>query len=365
MAQRSSDNSFTSHWLTLGLLACSATVLLLMLVPVFTALSAGIAAVSLLVFAVPLALAITLPSTQQTKSWQHKLTIILCMTGLLIPQVCYVYTALKHGVSFNFSPLSYAHFSGTTALSPSKTVYYLSKTDQPMPIAVYPSSTTGPRPTVVLVHGGGWRYGNHQETGEWPQVLSAAGYTVLSVEYTLSSPGHPTWDKSPDDIHRAMEYITKHAKELAVNPSAINLLGQSAGGHLALLEAYTSSTPPASVISLYAPTDLALDYATSRDKSAEINFLGGTPNEFPIRYRDLSPNNRVLPSSPRTLVIQGTTDDLVTAKSAHVLTKALQKQGVEHSLVILPLTGHSFENQTGGFATQIAQQSVLKFLNKN
>lgn len=345
-----------------GLCVVTGGLFFFMLVPVFTALSAGIAAVSLFIFAIPLALTAVMMAKGYTKHPCLYAVAVLSVAGLAIPQIGYLQVASVHHTPLAFSPVSYLRFSGKTDLAPTTTVHYLSKTDRPMPMAVYNSALPGPRPTVVLLHGGGWRYGNYLETGAWPKVLSTAGYTVISVEYTLSSPQKPTWDIAPDDVRRAMQYLATKATALHIDPRNITLMGQSAGGHLALLDAYTSSVPPASVIALYPPTDLVLDYQTSRDKSAELVFIGGTPAQFPSRYRDLSPHTRVSRASPRTLLLQGTRDDLVTDESMDTLVQALRRHDVPHTAIALPLTGHSFENQRGGFATQIAEQAVLRFL---
>ncbi|TBR16712.1 alpha/beta hydrolase, partial [bacterium] len=172
-----------------------------------------------------------------------------------------------------------------------------------------------------------------------------------------------SWQDAPSDIHEALRYLEDHATELSIDPQSIHLLGQSAGGHLALLEAYRYNQVR-SVISLYGPVDLELDYKTSRDISAELDFIGGSPSEYPDRYRSLSPLHAVTPNAPPSLLVQGERDDLVAAQNALILAQALDRHGVPRDVLLLPLTGHSFENQQGGFATQLAAYKVIDFLER-
>ena len=184
---------------------------------------------------------------------------------------------------------------------------------------------------------------------------------MFSVQYRLANDSYHTWRDAPSDIHDAYLYLQAEAERLSIGASQIHLIGQSAGGHLALLEAYLHNDAE-SVTSLYAPIDLALDYATSRDKSSELDFIGGPPKQYPNRA--VSPITYVSSRAPRTLIVQGKTDDLVATKNATLLSTNLTENRIAHELVLLPMTGHSFENQRGGFATQITKERVLRFLSR-
>lgn len=335
----------------------------LLVLPIHMGLSAGIAATSIIIFS--LAAIISIASILASKGRARVVALgalVASITGLILPQLLYASVARSTDTRLSFEPQAYVRFAGETELKPSGFHTYKTVGQQSLMLAVYSAGNKpdAPKGTIVILHGGGWRYGNYLETGNWPRTLSEADFTIVSVQYRLSSPENHTWNQAPQDIHDALRYIQAHPKDLGVNLDRLYLLGQSAGGHLALLEAYKNQTVTA-VASLYAPVDLALDYETSRDKSAELNFIGGTPEEYPERYRDLSPLTHTRSSSPRTLILQGTRDDLVTEQNALLLSSQLKKHNVEHRTILLPLTGHSFENQHGGFATQIAEQSVLKF----
>lgn len=332
-----------------------------MVIPFWVALSAGIASVSIVVFgSESLLLLGAWIWIRPTRKIPFIIGVCAALFGLFTPQIAYYQTAHSTGTTLDFDPVTYLRFSGESMV-PTKTITYKRLPGKQLQLALYDSAERGPRPLVVILHGGAWRYGNYTEIGNWPKLLTKHGYDVASVEYRLSNDTAHLWKETPADVHDALNFLHDHADTLGLNRDKFHLLGQSAGGHLALLEAYRHPTVQ-SVVSLYAPIDLELDYETSRDKSAELDFLGGPPAQFSERYRALSPLSYVNASSPRTLILQGKSDDLVDTKNAQRLATKLTEFGVDHRLITLPLTGHSFENQRGGFATQIAEQTVIRFL---
>ncbi len=291
------------------------------------------------------------------------LGLIVSVFGLIIPQVAFLSAARSQGFTLQFNPKTYSTFSGSPAIQPTSYVSYKTTGKRSLSIAYYKSASTKKAPVVVLLHGGAWRYGSHLETGHWPETLTKAGFSVMSVEYRLSTDSYQSWQDTPQDVLDAVSYIKTNADALSIDKNNINILGQSAGGHLALLEAYKSESVQ-SVVALYAPIDLILDYETSRDKTAELDFIGGPPTQYKERYDSLSPINYVDDGDPRTLLIQGRYDDLVHPSQVAKLSSKLNKFGIENEVVLLPFTGHSFENQRGGFANQIATKKVLEFLKK-
>lgn len=333
--------------------------------PVFVALRAGIAGLSIAVFG-PLALVAGVCAFVMWERGAKQLTILstlaatVALIALCIPVVSLLSVAQREGLSVGFNPISFLSFTGDS-VAPVRDYVYKEIDGQQLHFALYSDDVTSQRPAVILVHGGGWQYGNYMRTNGWPKLLRDAGYQVISVEYRLAEPGKPTWDKAPADIRDAVAYIKTYAPQLGIKPDQIALMGQSAGGHLALLEANTSSNIRA-VVGLYSPTDLKTDYELSIDKDSELAFLGGTPDEYPERYEAVSVPLAVNSQSPATLLIQGTNDDIVDKTSGKRLSHLLDLHKVNNQLILLPYTGHSFDNQVGGFATQIAEQATLNFL---
>ncbi len=229
------------------------------------------------------------------------------------------------------------------------------------------------RPAVVVVHGGGWRSGTRGEFPEWNAWLADEGHVVFDIDYRLSA---SNWHEAPADVACAVGWVKENAQRYGVDPGRVALMGRSAGGHLALLAAYTGAptvptpgceapndrdTGVAAVVAFYPPTDLARlsrqGYLSGMDR-----FLGGTPGTAPGRYRLLSPVSRVDPADPPTFLVHGVDDEIVPSGESELLAGKLREAGVPYHLVELPWANHTFDFSWGGWGSQITRSSLEEFL---
>src|SRR5262249_26300578 len=98
---------------------------------------------------------------------------------------------------------------------------------------VYRPDGYGPRPAVLVIHGGSWRSGKRSEMAKFARGFANAGYVVYNVDYRLA-PEH-RFPAQLDDVRAAFAWLHDHAHELAADPDRIAVMGYSAGAHLALL----------------------------------------------------------------------------------------------------------------------------------
>ena len=230
------------------------------------------------------------------------------------------------------------------------------------------------RPAVVVVHGGGWRSGSRGEFPEWNAWLAEKGYVVFDIDYRLSPP--PNWRSAPGDVRCAVGWVKENSSRYGVDPGRVALMGRSAGGHLALLTAYTEGasalpagcevrngqdTAVAAVAAFYPPTDLAR-LSSSGYLAGMDRFLGGTRRALPGRYRLSSPVARVDPGDPPTLLVHGGDDEIVPPGESELLTGRLREAGVAHRLVRLPWANHTFDFFWGSWGAQITRSSLEEFL---
>jgi acetyl esterase len=232
------------------------------------------------------------------------------------------------------------------------------------------------RPAVIVVHGGGWRSGERGDFPSWNAWLADTGYVVFDIDYRLSPP--PSWQDAPADVACAVGWVKENAARYGVDPDQVALLGRSAGGHLALLSAYTQGSGPtpgcdalnlpdtgvAAVAAFYPPTDLSrlssLGYLGGMDR-----FLGGSQNAVPERYRHLSPVSRVDPCDPPTFLVHGGDDQIVPPGESELLAERLREADVPYRLVELPWANHTFDFLWGGWGSQITRYSLEVFLESN
>lgn len=245
------------------------------------------------------------------------------------------------------------------------------------------ATDASPRIGVVRVHGGSWAFGERSEAPHWCRLLTERNCVVFDIEYRLTPP--PRWRDAVQDVRAAVQWVRAHAAEW--NVDRVVLMGASAGGHLALCAAYGDDAdfPPSPVIGDSAGFSAKVDgvIAISPPVVLDIGFeadyswwypidlrstarveqlIGGTPDAYPERFAVASPSTHVNASSPRTLLIHGTSDRLVWPANVERLSERLAAVGVEHELVLLPATDHLFEYVPGGFGTQIAEDRVVRFL---
>ncbi|MBE2222076.1 MAG: alpha/beta hydrolase [Anaerolineae bacterium] len=232
---------------------------------------------------------------------------------------------------------------------------------------------------LIYVHGGGWAYGK-RNIGKFPyfRQLSAQGHLIMDIDYTLnpktSVPGMAM------DVKRAIIWLKTNAERYQINPERVVLAGQSAGGHLSLLAAYTGNYPGLqpdgspvdtavrAVISYYGPPDMA---ALHDDVEARFTVLlkgqmgqslqeraghehtlahgiaglvGGSVLDAPEMYRLISPITYVDAECPPTLLIHGTHDLLVSYREVERLLVALRQHDVPSVYIPLPGCDHSFES---------------------
>lgn len=256
---------------------------------------------------------------------------------------------------------------------------------------VYRAPQPGPRPFVLVIHGGSWRFG---DKGEVPQVsrrLAAAGMTVLDVRYRLA-PKDP-FPAAPADLRCLLSRLPEQAGRLGIDPARGALVGRSAGGHLALLTGYVSAAPadeaaripvacpvpgdagaaPAqvkAVVGIYPLVDMVdgHDNPSRPDpidgpESVEL-FMGGSPGQRPEAYALATPTTWVKPGRalPPTLLIHGAGDALVRVSHSLTMERVLREAGQPVKLIVIPMADHGFDFRPGGVGEQLERAVLLSFL---
>lgn len=141
-----------------------------------------------------------------------------------------------------------------------------------VPVRVYdPQGAAKPLPCIVYLHGGGFMLGglDSSDTNAWG-LCDGTGAIVVSVDYRLT-PEHP-FPAAFDDCMGVLSWLAANGGELGIDPAAIALCGDSAGGSLAAaccLAARDRGGPAIAAQALVYPT-LGADpdlpsYAESRD----------------------------------------------------------------------------------------------------
>lgn len=245
------------------------------------------------------------------------------------------------------------------------------KLDLYLPPASAPSAGTAAakRPAIVYFHGGGWVRGDKADPRErnLGATFAAAGYVFVSVNYVL---GPKAWPQNLRDCKNAIRFARARASEYGIDPERIAAMGASAGGHLAMMAAYTAEGGPKelepsapypnisnrvrAVIDFYGMTNLLSRRVVETDGTPTGRFmdshspevLGVSRAEGAEVWRAASPVTHVTKTSPPTFIAHGLADATVDYIQAVELANVLRARDVAHELLLLEGIGHQFNFAT-------------------
>jgi acetyl esterase/lipase len=229
--------------------------------------------------------------------------------------------------------------------------------------------------------------------------LNYQGHLVLDLAYSLTP--EAKIEDMVFDLKATIAWLKQNAAKYKIDPDKIVLMGESGGGQLALLCAYTPNHPdfqPATlhadtsvcgVIAIHAPTDLSIAFEeygemepaqpeyshqiqaymkpkkfnrTKVDKLVTkfgllpeyrysnmpggillmVDLMGGTLNEIPEKYAKFSPITHVNENSPPTLYLIGEHDWYYQRPYGDPLDKALKKARRTSITINFPMADHGF-----------------------
>jgi acetyl esterase/lipase len=140
---------------------------------------------------------------------------------------------------------------------------------------------------VVIVHGGFWRARYDLALGRpLAADLAAYGFTAWNIEYRRVGNGGG-WPATARDVAAAIDRIAG----LDVDAAQVVAVGHSAGGQLAVWAAGrpAARVPLAAAVSQAGVLDLRGAVRGRLGAGAVVDFLGGTPEDVPQRYRAADP----------------------------------------------------------------------------
>ena len=232
--------------------------------------------------------------------------------------------------------------------------------------------TTGPQPTLIWIHGGGWTGGSKETAVMSLMPWFEMGWNVVNIEYRLARVSLAP--AAVEDCLCALRFVAAQAKTYDIDAARLVVSGDSAGGHLALttgmipesagLDRQCPGAPlpkVAAIIDWYGIADVGDLLDGSNRKSYAVAWLGSQPNREEIA-RIVSPLTYVRSGLPPILSIQGDADPTVPYSHSVRLQEGLEKAGVAHELVTIP--GGKHGNFTPEERTKI-YVAIREFLTRN
>lgn len=233
---------------------------------------------------------------------------------------------------------------------------------------------------LIYIISGGWRSG-YEDALYYENTMDLylnSGFTVFLVMHG-SQPRYNLMD-ALSDIKRSVRFIRLNASTLKINPEKIGIIGESSGGHLALMVATTgdegddNSSDPVNrvsdkvqaVVALFPPTDFlnfgekdfapviseafkrdygvvgAFDFKKWDRKKQEYYYP--TEAEQLELSHDFSPLYWVSSDDPAALLIHGDMDDVIPPQQSKIMIDAYQKSNVPNKLIVRKGASHGWDD---------------------
>ncbi len=265
---------------------------------------------------------------------------------------------------------------------PPETVIYAEYDGQKLPIDIYrPTGNKKPlAPIFIYIHGGGWGAQTLKQREADYRWFAALGYLAISIEYPLSSEKRHTWNVAEPQLACALAWIGANAARYGGDASRLALWGESAGGNLVLNLSYQANAgtlkpgcagalpPIRATMALYPVIDPARMYRPVDPLLGPFgrmmgdNYTGGSPEQFPDRYKAIASSTHINAKAPPTLLVVPEADHLVDPQAAYAFADKARAAGIEARLIRMPYAEHSFDLRSGSVGNQMVRQVMLQFL---
>lgn len=248
---------------------------------------------------------------------------------------------------------------------------------------VYSLPGAGPHPGVLFIHGGALIFGSRGSAFEHQlERYLHAGFVVIAIDYRLAPE-----TKLPEiiaDLSDAYAWVRVEGPRLCnLDPERLAVVGDSAGGYLALMSGLLRPRPRA-LVSFYGYSELGGEWTREPDPSylglapipprearkcvgshvisesetfpratfynyCRQNALwlwevaGVDPDVDAMRLRTLCPARNVTPDYPPTMLVHGDRDRDVPFAQSELMALALEEAGVPHRLLRMEGYDHYFD----------------------
>jgi dipeptidyl aminopeptidase/acylaminoacyl peptidase len=245
--------------------------------------------------------------------------------------------------------------------------------DLPLYITQPAGKAQGPRPAVLLVHGGPW-VRDHWGWEPESQFLASRGYVVIETQYRGSSgfgsvherAGDKQWGLAmQDDLEDGLQWAIDKGY---VDGNRVCIMGASYGGYAALMGPVRHPKRFRCVVSYVGVTDLIL---MQQDKNSDVSDEGkrfgygrwiGDPVADEKKLRETSPVHRATDLKVPVLGIWGRDDARVPVEHGRKFRDAAKGAGVD-------LDYHEYLEEGHGWFKQSVRydfyRRVEKFLEKS
>ncbi len=236
------------------------------------------------------------------------------------------------------------------------------KLDLYFPKEIAPEKARG---AVLFIHGGAWNSGKRQDMAGFARRTAKRGYVAASLGYMLA--GDKTKDVYSmnavmDEIDAALKTLKEEATKRGAPLEKVALSGDSAGGHIATLYAYSRGKDAPLPVVFVAPRVGPSDFHPETWSNLPAETVAGVVGMMTRKVTFVDAESAktaeaeaaIASVSPAafvekggavpTLAAFGGKDNIVPTPHRERLFAALEKSGVPFDVVDFPNSGHLLES---------------------
>jgi acetyl esterase/lipase len=220
-----------------------------------------------------------------------------------------------------------------------------------------------------MVHGGAFVMGSKTSVEDWySSYFLSQGFVVVAPNYRLVTLSGETYTNQfpvpVDDVAAATQWIVTNAATYHANPNEIVMLGTSAGAQIAGM--ITFDPTGFNNWGLATPLHIAGFIGDSGTYDWPVVITGGMAYDIKNylgsyygapQWDPTEPITFASASSPPSLIIDGTNDNLTNYQNSTDFVNALQGAGATVTYQLYTGYGHTHFSQI--FATNTAEQQVV------
>lgn len=209
------------------------------------------------------------------------------------------------------------------------------------------------RTALIWIHGGGWNSGNPNYFGDDYNYFTKQNIVCFGVEYRLVSKDQNDVEAirlqgAIEDCMDSVSYVRKNANKFGIDPQKVIVIGESAGGHLALCLAtdivnrFDETSIPNALIAYNPVVETVARWSQWAAKYDGISF---SVEEFNKRYKilkSISPYHNIVKNNIPLLLLTGIDDRVVFPGEVMDFFEKYKAAGNEAEIEFYANTTHAF-----------------------
>jgi len=196
-------------------------------------------------------------------------------------------------------------------------------------------------PTVIFIHGGGWKAGDKSDFKDFASYYADSSINSISMNYSYADASKGiSYIEILAEIEKVISFLKNNKEKYGSDFNEITLFGASAGGHLALLYAYKNGNIR-NVVSLAGPTDFNENDLLSINGMQDLinNVVGSNSFENRSKASPITYSNNTT-----TFLYHGRLDTIVPYSQSEKLYNKIIVLNSENKMTLFSNCGHEFND---------------------